>query len=362
MADVFISYSHEDVDFVRRMVPQLEAEGLTVWWDHTIPPGQSWDTFIAKGIREAKAAVVVWSKTSVESDWVKEEATVARGGGKYMPIQIDGSTPPMGFSRVQAANLMNWNGDKNDPQWRLLSTEIVRLARSDGQPGASTPRPDYAAPPPPPARPAPEPVVTQGGGDKKKVWTAVAIGAVVLLGALWLAAPHNPPSAPVSMNTTTDMNAPDPSKPYDSATNQATANPDQQAEIDRLRQEKEDALAAAQRAQQEAEDAARRAQQQQQQAAVNAVGVWNGDVKFSPRSGTSTTPDQNVTFTLKSDGTWSNPFNYIGTWTLNGSNIKIVYTTDPNHAVYMARINGDTMTGTMVNDYWAGSYVLHKLQ
>ena len=64
MADIFISYAHEDQAFVRRMVPALEAGGFSVWWDHTIPPGQSWDTFIARGIKEAKACIVVWSNTT----------------------------------------------------------------------------------------------------------------------------------------------------------------------------------------------------------------------------------------------------------------------------------------------------------
>ena len=122
----------------------------------------------------------------------------------------------------------------------------------------------------------------------------------------------------------------------------------------------DEALAAAQHALQEAQDAVRRAQQQL--AAINPVGIWNGDVKFTARSGADTTPDQNVTFTINNDGTWSNPFNYTGSWTVIGSAITIVYLTDPNHAVYRARISGDTMTGTMTNDYWAGSYVLHKLQ
>jgi hypothetical protein len=41
MTDICIAYSHEDTDFVRDLVKPLAAEGFSVWWDHTIPPGQS---------------------------------------------------------------------------------------------------------------------------------------------------------------------------------------------------------------------------------------------------------------------------------------------------------------------------------
>jgi hypothetical protein len=130
MSDVFISYSHKDTDFVRDLVKPLEAEGFSVWWDHTIPPGKTWDDVIARGIRDAKACIIVWSPNSVISDWVKEEATLAKEGGKYLPIQIAADLPPMGFRRIQAADLRSWNGNAQDPQWRLLITEITNLVGS----------------------------------------------------------------------------------------------------------------------------------------------------------------------------------------------------------------------------------------
>jgi hypothetical protein len=127
MSDIFISYSHKDEDFVRKIVPALEAEGYTVWWDNTIPPGQTWDDVIARGINEAKACIVVWSRDSVVSDWVKEEATLAKNRGKYLPVQIGGELP-MGFTRIQAADLRNWFGNAQDAQWRLLIDEITKRA------------------------------------------------------------------------------------------------------------------------------------------------------------------------------------------------------------------------------------------
>jgi hypothetical protein len=148
MSDIFISYSHKDSDFVRDLVRPLEAEGFSVWWDHTIPPGRTWDDVIARGIREAKACIIVWSPNSVVSDWVKEEATLAKESGKYLPIQTGVDQPPMGFRRIQAADLRHWNGNAQDPQWRLLMAEIGRLVSAAGSasPSVTPARPPEAGP------------------------------------------------------------------------------------------------------------------------------------------------------------------------------------------------------------------------
>ena len=139
MTDVFLSYSHKDQAFADSLVRGLEAEGVSVWWDHTIPPGQTWDTFIAKGIVDAKAVVVIWSMTSVASDWVKEEASIARNQGKYLPVQIDVTEPPIGFSRIQAAQLKDWDGNRNAPQWQMLVAEVRKIMEGSTPATASRP-------------------------------------------------------------------------------------------------------------------------------------------------------------------------------------------------------------------------------
>jgi hypothetical protein len=129
MRDIFVSYSHKDTSFVRDMVPALEAEGFSVWWDHVIPPGKSWDAETARQMSDAKACIVVWSPNSIISDWVKEEATLAKESGKYLPILIGVDHPPIGFRRIQAADLGNWNGNAHDEKWRMLIDEAVELVR-----------------------------------------------------------------------------------------------------------------------------------------------------------------------------------------------------------------------------------------
>ena len=197
MTDIFISYAHEDQPFVMRMVERLQADGFSVWWDHAIPPGKSWDEVIAAGIQNAKACIVVWSKHSIDSEWVKEEATLAREARKYLPVSVDESLPPMGFRRIQSAHLDQWTGDPNDGQWRMLTAEahsLLEAAKAAGDaPPAPTPppRPAYQPqpayqPPPPAAAQTPPPRAARGDDDKsgglpKPVLVALISGAATFI-------------------------------------------------------------------------------------------------------------------------------------------------------------------------------------
>lgn len=179
VADVFISYAHEDHAFVRMMTPALEAEGFSVWWDHTIPPGKTWDGVIAAGIAEARCCIVLWSKHSVASDWVKEEATIAKDHKKFLPVQIDGSEPPVGFRRIQSAHLQDWNGAVSNPQWQMLVREVRAVIDQAGGPtgrGGQSSRTHRAYTPPPP-RP----------GTPAWLLIATALFAVVAIGTVTFA-------------------------------------------------------------------------------------------------------------------------------------------------------------------------------
>ena len=52
----------------------------------------------------------------------------------------------MGFRRIQAADLRSWNGNAQDPQWRLLMTEITNLVSGNG--AVSPPEASAAVVPP----------------------------------------------------------------------------------------------------------------------------------------------------------------------------------------------------------------------
>lgn len=71
---IFISYSHADADFVDRLATQLVLQAVNVWVDRwEINVGDSLVDRVAKAIDGASALLVVLSKASVESNWVRKE-------------------------------------------------------------------------------------------------------------------------------------------------------------------------------------------------------------------------------------------------------------------------------------------------
>ena len=76
---VFISYSHDDRTFVDTLADRLRSEGVRLWQDRwEIAPG---DSIVRKifeeGLANCEVFVLVLSKSSVASKWVREELDVA---------------------------------------------------------------------------------------------------------------------------------------------------------------------------------------------------------------------------------------------------------------------------------------------
>lgn len=267
MTDIFISYAHEDQAFVRRIVSALEAEGFSVWWDHTIPPGKTWNTYIARGIEEARACIVVWSQHSAASKWVMEEATLANDGEKLLPVSIDGSPPPMGFRSMQSAQLQGWSGDKNNAQWQLLVHEARGVVGAAGDGGASV-RPAYR--PPKPRRGAPVGFIVGAAGTAIAI--AVGIAAFVFL---------RPPAQTGAVDAAIDDHAAEPSaeaRPASAAANELTTETDALAppnNAESFRGERDEALRQAERERTAPEEAAQRAAPQYITTEADwIVGTW----------------------------------------------------------------------------------------
>jgi hypothetical protein len=163
VANVFISYARRDRERVVALAAALEAQGLSVWWDPNLVPGRKFRHMIAEQLAAADSVVVVWTSASLESDWVQDEAEEARQRGVLIPVKMEPVQAPAGFRQVQAADLSQWTGSPEHPEFRSLihaARSLVDLARAEGvaahPPGAVVAAP--AAPAPvasPPLTPAP---------------------------------------------------------------------------------------------------------------------------------------------------------------------------------------------------------------
>ena len=84
MADVFISYSKPHAAITRKLADELEAKGLSVWWDTDLLAGESFRDRIVEELKACKAAIVIWTPQSVKSAYVISEAERARLANKLI--------------------------------------------------------------------------------------------------------------------------------------------------------------------------------------------------------------------------------------------------------------------------------------
>jgi DNA/RNA endonuclease G (NUC1) len=126
--DIFVSYTHVDRERVRPLVELLETEGWTVWWDRGIVPGEPWLPELEAEIGKARAMVVVWSRTSVKSQWVRHEAGRGLEQDALVPVMFDVKAPPAEFSHIQAIDLSRWDGNKQITEIEALLRRLASLA------------------------------------------------------------------------------------------------------------------------------------------------------------------------------------------------------------------------------------------
>lgn len=112
MNDIFISYDSEDRALAKRLALTLESQGWSVWWDRDIPYGQLYDEVIAEHLAAARCVIVIWTRHSVNSHWVRTEALEAFERNTLIPALMDAETKiPLQFKLVQTANLLDWQPD-----------------------------------------------------------------------------------------------------------------------------------------------------------------------------------------------------------------------------------------------------------
>ena len=138
---IFLSYAHADKAKAQRIASALEKSGYVVWWDALIEGGSRFAKSIDDALDKADAVVVLWSKDSIESDWVKDEASHARDRQRLVPISLDGSHPPLGFRQYQMIDLSQWRGKAEASQMDAVRRAIASAV------GQSPPRTAVGAAP-----------------------------------------------------------------------------------------------------------------------------------------------------------------------------------------------------------------------
>jgi len=127
MADIFISYKREDQQSAKRLAEALEHQGWSVWWDPELRAGERFDDVIEVALQEARCVIVIWSRRSIESAYVKDEASYALECNKLVPLKIEEVRLPFRFDRVQTPQLIGWNGAETDPNFQILVCDLASI-------------------------------------------------------------------------------------------------------------------------------------------------------------------------------------------------------------------------------------------
>jgi TolB-like protein/Flp pilus assembly protein TadD len=119
------------------IIKLLEDAGHAVWWDGRLEGGERFAKTTAHALDTARAVVVVWTATSIQSDWVHDEATSGRDRRILVPLSLDGSLPPLGFRQFQVIDLSGSRMKRGDAGVEAMLRAVAAL--HEGQPPAVAP-------------------------------------------------------------------------------------------------------------------------------------------------------------------------------------------------------------------------------
>jgi tetratricopeptide (TPR) repeat protein len=188
LASVFLSYDRDDSNAARVIATALEKAGHSVWWDLHVRGGAQFAKVIEEALKAADAVVVLWSKHSVESAWVRDEAAAGRDSGRLIPATIDGTTAPLGFRQFQTIDLTDWKRGGKSRGYKLLADAL-----GDAGPNAAV-------------EPTPQPKLVAAPTQRRRWWLAAVPAAAALAAAgyfLWPSSSNAVPTVTVEAASTT---------------------------------------------------------------------------------------------------------------------------------------------------------------
>jgi hypothetical protein len=103
MSDIFISYEKSDRPTAEMLAQRLVGYGWSIFWDRTIIIGQDWHAKIEEELTNARCVVVLWSRTSVKSAFVRDEAQEAMRRRVLVPVLI-GDVEPLSAPLLNCKN------------------------------------------------------------------------------------------------------------------------------------------------------------------------------------------------------------------------------------------------------------------
>ena len=127
MAQVFISYKHDDGDFALILKDRIEQAGFDAWIDDNVQAGEEWREMIDRAIRESMALIVILSPESVASEYVTYEWAYALGAGvPVVPVMLRQTSL---HSRLDELHYLDFTNRRARP-WTQLIERLESLSGS----------------------------------------------------------------------------------------------------------------------------------------------------------------------------------------------------------------------------------------
>jgi HEAT repeat protein len=126
MRHVFLSYCHEDADFVRVVEDHLSESGFSVWKDLDLRAGDNWHAEIEGAIRSALAVIVVLSESGQASAYVNFEWAFALGAGVPVVPLLLKTHPDRLHPRLQSLQSLDFTNYMLRP-WDALARSLKAL-------------------------------------------------------------------------------------------------------------------------------------------------------------------------------------------------------------------------------------------
>lgn len=123
-ARIFISYSHEDAEWLERLqkhLAPLEREGALVWDDTRLKAGARWREEIRAALAETKVAILLISADFLASDFIATDElppllqAAAEDGATILPVIIS----PCRFERMESLSRFQSVNDPRKPLVKL---------------------------------------------------------------------------------------------------------------------------------------------------------------------------------------------------------------------------------------------------
>lgn len=136
ISPLFISYSHTDAPFIDRLEILLKGKGVRFWRDVHHSTAGRLERQIDRAIRHNPTVLLVLSERSVRSDWVEDEARLARkleletGRDVLCPVALDDSWktsrwPERLREQIEEYNILDFSNWEDFDYMRRMFTRLI---------------------------------------------------------------------------------------------------------------------------------------------------------------------------------------------------------------------------------------------